>query len=95
MTLTSSKPVTEKKGNFYTWKEIEKHNKHDDCWLAIDDIVYDVSKFALSHPGGDIILLGGGTDASIMFSSYHVNGINPKILEKYAIGKKITKISLF
>lgn len=54
--------------------------------MAIDDVVYDVSKFADTHPGGDIILLGGGTDASIMASSYHPNGINPDIMKKYAIG---------
>lgn len=40
-----------------------------------------------SHPGGDMVYLGGGLDASVLVNSYHPKGINPKILEKYCIGE--------
>ena len=38
-------------------KELGLHNRHDDCWLAIHDNVYDVTKWAPQHPGGDIIVI--------------------------------------
>lgn len=35
-----------------SWEELKMHNKDNDCWIAIDGIVYDVSKFMNAHPGG-------------------------------------------
>ncbi len=32
--------------------EIAKHNSHEDCWLVIEDQVWDCTKFADHHPGG-------------------------------------------
>ena len=29
-----------------------KHNKDGDCWIAVNNKVYDLSKFAMLHPGG-------------------------------------------
>jgi len=48
--------------------------------------VYDVTEWGKSHPGGDMIFLGGGTDASILVNSYHPRGIDSAILDKYCIG---------
>lgn len=48
----------------YSRAEIAKHNKKDDCWLIIDDKVYDVTKFIADHPGGEIILKNAGADSS-------------------------------
>ncbi|KRX10395.1 Cytochrome b5-like heme/steroid binding domain [Pseudocohnilembus persalinus] len=72
--------------NQYTWQEIQKHHTYQDCWLVIDNIVYDVTEWAPKHPGGDIIYLAGGTEATVMASTYHPAGINPKLLQKYQIG---------
>lgn len=36
----------------YTWEEIKKHNKEEDCWVVINDKVLDVTKFLNEHPGG-------------------------------------------
>ena len=69
------------------WKEIKKHNRHDDCWTVIHGKVYDVTKWAPKHPGGDIVLLGGGNDSTIQFESYHLKEITEKILNKYLIGE--------
>ena len=33
-------------------QEISKHNIPDDLWLVVDDTVYDLTDFALEHPGG-------------------------------------------
>lgn len=39
----------------YTWGEIGAHNRRADCWIVIDDFVYDVTRWIDRHPGGDII----------------------------------------
>lgn len=33
-------------------KEIGKHNSSDDCWMIIDNKVYDLTGYLGSHPGG-------------------------------------------
>jgi len=66
---------------------VRAHNKPEDAWCAINDGVYDISKFASAHPGGDIILLGAGKDATILFETYHVRcGVAEAVLKKYRIG---------
>jgi L-lactate dehydrogenase (cytochrome) len=42
---------------FFKWEEVKKHNKENDCWIVLNGIVYDISNYINSHPGGiDIIL---------------------------------------
>lgn len=55
----------------YSISEVEKHSVKEDCWLAIEGKVYDVSKFTMSgkHPGGDAILQGCGKDATVLFNT--------------------------
>ena len=38
--------------NYYTVKEVQKHNKKTDCWLISNYKVYDVTKFIDNHPIG-------------------------------------------
>ena len=66
--------------------ELSKHKRHDDAWLLIHGKVYDVTEWQHKHPGGDIIILGSGTDSTAMFEMYHPNGVHSAILEKYCIG---------
>lgn len=52
----------------YTMAEVSEHATVDDCWIVVNDGVYDVTSFAQSgkHPGGDIS--GAcGNDATEMF----------------------------
>jgi cytochrome b involved in lipid metabolism len=44
---TNNQPVT------LTVEEVQKHNQRNDCWLIINDAVYDVTNYAQFHPGGD------------------------------------------
>ncbi len=45
--------------------EITRHNKQLDCWLLINDNVYDITSFFGSHPGGNAAMLSTcGTDAT-------------------------------
>lgn len=48
-----------------TWLELMKHQTKFDCWILIDDKVFDVSSYLTEHPGGDDILLRyGGKDGT-------------------------------
>jgi L-lactate dehydrogenase (cytochrome) len=33
-------------------QDVRQHNSPEDCWIVIDDHVWDVTKFAPEHPGG-------------------------------------------
>lgn len=51
-----------------TLSEVGLHNKQEDCWMVIRGKVYDVTTF-YTHPGGEAILEGCGTDATSLFES--------------------------
>ncbi|KAL7753261.1 hypothetical protein RI367_001036 [Sorochytrium milnesiophthora] len=74
--------------NTYSLADVAKHNKENDCWVAVRGNVYNVTDFLNEHPGGRKILLKHvGTDATKVWDNFH----NPQILEtvgkKYFIGK--------
>lgn len=50
--------------------DVSKHNTGADCWLILDNKVYDVTSFIGKHPGGEAILKGCGKDATRMFSRH-------------------------
>lgn len=49
--------------------EVANHNTATDCWLAIENKVYNVTSFIAGnkHPGGEAILAGCGKDATVLF----------------------------
>jgi cytochrome b involved in lipid metabolism len=51
--------------------EIAKHNTAQDCWFAVENSVYDVTKYVAGgkHPGGEAILQGCGQDATQLFNA--------------------------
>lgn len=62
--------------------EVMKHNTLEDCWIAIDGHVYDVSRFLARHPGGAArILRFAGSDASNAFKSIHTELVLKKMKE--------------
>mmetsp|Transcript_40939 Transcript_40939/g.76669 ORF Transcript_40939/g.76669 Transcript_40939/m.76669 type:complete len:371 (+) Transcript_40939:230-1342(+) len=55
-----------------TLHEISGHKTREDCWLIIDEKVYDVSDWISRHPGGEqILLMYAGTDATDVFKAFH------------------------
>jgi predicted heme/steroid binding protein len=40
-----------------TPEELAKHATAKDCWLLIDGIVYDVTKYLDNHPGGSAVMV--------------------------------------
>ncbi|KAK3624699.1 hypothetical protein LTR56_020850 [Elasticomyces elasticus] len=56
--------------------EIAKHNKPDDCWIVVEDEVWDVAEFQAEHPGGTALILQyAGCDATKAYARYHSPGL--------------------
>lgn len=54
--------------------QLAEHCTPDDLWVNIDGKVYDLTKWAESHPGGHhLIVNAAGTDASGVFHAFHTN----------------------
>ena len=51
-------------------KELQKHTGKDDCWVAIDGIIYNVTSYLPNHPVGSK-MIPGGTDITEKFKRYH------------------------
>lgn len=52
----------------FSWDQISQHTTQEDCWIVINDRVFDVTPFLKSHPGGRwIILEYAGKDATQRF----------------------------
>lgn len=73
----------------YTREEVAKHNKRDDCWLIVDNKVYDVSSFVDSHPGGDSILANAGKDNTAGFYGPQHPDTTREQIEEYYIGNLV------
>ena len=78
--------------------ELAQHNTPASAWCAIhaqdsstgkytnDHVVVDITNFASKHPGGDLILLAAGKDASVLFETYHPRGVPSSLVKKLQIG---------
>lgn len=76
----------------FSLAEVARHNTSNNCWMAIDGNVYDMSSLVQSntHPGGDVINQGCGKDATDLFTNRKGKGPHsPRAQEKlqeYEIG---------
>lgn len=74
----------------YTLAEVESHSTRDNCWLIINNKVYDVTKYINMHPGGAEILKGCGKDATELFATQGGKGAHSnsatRLIENYYIG---------
>lgn len=72
-----------------TLAEVAKHATVDDCWMVVNNQVYDLSAYtkAGSHPGGDKILKGCGQEATAMFEAIEKHsGRATNMLPQYLLG---------
>lgn len=52
--------------------EVAKHNTPEDCWIIIDNIVYNVSQYWKVHPGGgDYVKRWAGKDATLAYREFN------------------------
>ena len=62
--------------------EVARHATASDCWVIIDDRVFDVTEFLEEHPGGKhVILSRAGTDATQAYDAVH----SRDLLAKYDV----------
>eukprot|EP01102_Stenamoeba_stenopodia_P010631 TRINITY_DN3228_c0_g1_i1.p1 TRINITY_DN3228_c0_g1~~TRINITY_DN3228_c0_g1_i1.p1 ORF type:complete len:168 (-),score=37.31 TRINITY_DN3228_c0_g1_i1:46-549(-) len=73
----------------YTREEVAEHDTEEDCWIIIDNKVYDVTKWIPIHPGGTIILTRAGRDSTTLFLSAPHSNWTYQELPKYEIGELV------
>ncbi|EAS33115.3 cytochrome b2 [Coccidioides immitis RS] len=57
-------------------QEIAAHSSFSDCWIVVDNEVWDVTSFVSKHPGGSAIILKyAGRDATKAYSEVHAPNI--------------------
>lgn len=94
---SSSQPSEEddsKKGPFtipskeFTAEEVAKHNKADDCWVIVKNVVLDVTSFLDDHPGGrDSIIKFAGQDATESFDMLHEDNVIQRYAPQCVLGR--------
>ncbi|KAF5175855.1 Cytochrome b5 [Thalictrum thalictroides] len=74
--------------NIFTFADVLKHNNLKDCWLLINDKIYDVTRFLGDHPGGSKVLLKAtGKDATADFKKVHSHSGNAvTMMDKFYVG---------
>lgn len=68
---TTSPSGDETQQSTYTLSQVAEHDTREDCWLALEGKVYNVTSFIASgnHPGGEAIVQGCGKDATALFNT--------------------------
>eukprot|EP00978_Attheya_sp_CCMP212_P012030 scaffold29816_cov49-Attheya_sp.AAC.1 len=79
-----SEPISKTK--LVTKEELRSHNGPRNAWCAVHGKVVDIAEFSKRHPGGDLILLAAGIDATVLFETYHPRGVPPALLNKLQVG---------
>jgi cytochrome b involved in lipid metabolism len=90
-TTENSEEITQQEVKSINLSELSKHNKSNDCWVAIRGNVYDVSSYLDEHPGGaDLILNYCGEDATSAYNNKGGEGRHSanadSILNTYLLG---------
>lgn len=80
------KPTSSQDG--YTLAQVAQKNSQSACWVAIDGMVYDLTDWIRSHPGGRASILSlCGTDGTSGFLSQHGGQARPSAtLDQYLLG---------
>src|SRR5687768_8657891 len=61
----------------YTLTDVSKHATETDCWMAIENKVYDFTNFIPDHPGGKLIISACGKEATKLFRERPTNAEGP------------------
>lgn len=70
----------------YSRDEVAEHKHADDCWVTIDNKVYNITHWLKKHPGGFSILFNlAGQDCTDEFGIFHLEP-NSKLLKSFLVG---------
>jgi len=62
-----------------TFQELKNHTTKNDAWIAIHGKVYNITKFATVHPGGDLIYQYSGRNATDEFDAFHLPRVQNRL----------------
>jgi cytochrome b involved in lipid metabolism len=72
----------------FTAADVALHNTKADCWIIIEDSVYDITNFFSEHPGGQAPVRFCGKDATAVFARIHAGSTDANTLrQNYRIGR--------
>ncbi|KAJ2607523.1 hypothetical protein H4S08_004800 [Coemansia sp. RSA 1365] len=67
--------------------EVAKHNKKDDCWIVINNKVFNITRYLDFHPGGRAQLMRvAGKDGTALFYNTHAWVNVDAMLNKCLVG---------
>lgn len=77
----------------HTASDVAEHASADDCWVIIDDTVYDLTAWVSRHPGGaERITALCGTDGTAAFSAQHSGNEEPqRRLTEFELGPLVSE----
>ncbi len=82
--------VQEPKGITLSVEEIKNHTKKSDCWMIINDNVYDLTTY-VGHPGGNVYVSYCGTDGTNTYKGknggHRHSSYANILLDRFIIGK--------
>ncbi len=66
----------------YTITDVSSHNSRSNCWVVVNNNIYDVTSFGPKHPGGDQIYQGCGQDITTYIKTSHkpIDDLLPQFL---------------
>ena len=68
-------------------KELQKHNKPNDCWIAVEGSVYDITKYLSLHPAGAQVCIDvSGRDCTKEFDKAEHSDSAKDTMARYEIG---------
>jgi cytochrome b involved in lipid metabolism/uncharacterized membrane protein len=90
-TTPKPKPVFEG----YTKTDVAKHATESDCWSVVNGVVYDLTSYVSSHPGGSSAISNiCGKDGSSSFTNQHNTQSKPNsVLSGFLLGAVGTSIT--
>lgn len=73
--------------HYISMAELKKHNTEESCWIAVKNVVLDVTNFFDDHPGGKQSLLNfAGRDSTKAFEMLHDDSVISKYAKDTVIG---------
>ena len=85
-------PAVEPSLNKYSLTEVARHNLENNCWMAIEGQVYDITAYLPAHPSDpEIVLPWCGKEATQAWQTKTVGSPHSSrakhLLSRYLIGK--------
>jgi cytochrome b involved in lipid metabolism len=87
-TKSPTSPTPKRTLRTFTRAEVAKHVHEDDCWIIINNKVYNISTWADIHPGGkDVLYQFAGGDGTDLWAEVGHTLRARQLMERYCIGK--------